>query len=344
VFGRAIGFTGVSKLKVLLIGPHRDMRHWLSVDFEAERERRSQVSQYFQAHWHNMKKLFAVLLFFAVLLSASLFFITSSWQTREILSSFVVSKLPKQYAERVVNASRVSLPEPDAITIDKSDLNRKASPDPAANASRPPLQKLLAARGFSLGQKAYLRLFKSESVLELWMLRGEKFELFESYPICSWSGQLGPKLREGDGQSPEGFYVVSKNHLNPNSKYYLAINVGYPNAFDQSLGRTGSALMIHGSCVSIGCYAMTDAGIDDIYRVVEAAMATEDVPIHIFPFRMTKANLEVHAGHKWIAFWRNLAAGDRLFQKTGLPPPAFACAQSYGFGKGSAQCTRIAPW
>jgi murein L,D-transpeptidase YafK len=290
-----------------------------------------------------MKKTIGLLFFLLALVGASLMFVMSSKQTQEIISSFLISKLPRDYAEKIVNASRVELPEEIATDVDKSDLNRKLSPQ-SAHAARPPLQQLIAAKGFSLGQKAYLRLFKSESILEVWMLRGEKFELFESYPICRWSGALGPKLREGDGQSPEGFYVVSKNHLNPKSKYYLAINIGYPNAFDQSLGRTGSALMIHGSCVSIGCYAMTDTGIDDIYRVVEAALATGDVPIHIFPFRMTKSNLAAHADNQWIGFWRNLAAGDRLFEKTGQPPPAFACAQSYRFGKGDARCTRIASW
>jgi murein L,D-transpeptidase YafK len=287
----------------------------------------------------------SILLFVLVALVGTLMmFVMSSQQTREIVSSFFISKLPRDYAEMIVNASRVDLPKQIVTKMDKSDFNTKLPSQTAAYAARPPLKQLFAAKGFSLGQKAYLRLFKSESILEVWMLRGDKFELFESYPICRWSGTLGPKLREGDGQSPEGFYVVSKNQLNPKSKYYLAINIGYPNAFDQSLGRTGSALMIHGSCVSIGCYAMTDAGIDDIYRIVEAALATDDVPIHIFPFRMTKANLEAHADNQWIGFWRNLAAGDRLFEKTGLPPPAYSCAQSYRFGKGNERCTRIASW
>jgi murein L,D-transpeptidase YafK len=208
------------------------------------------------------------------------------------------------------------------------------------------LESELHLAGLQLGQPALLRIFKQESELEIWLKRGEKFEFFKIYPICKWSGQLGPKLREGDGQAPEGFYEVTQKQLNPNSRYHLAMNIGFPNAFDVSQTRTGSALMIHGSCVSIGCYAMTDAGIEDIYKVVEQALSAgqRSVPIHIFPFRMTQNNMNSHASSAWISYWKNLAEGDALFQKTRVAPDVWSCGGQYHFGKVSESCERVAGW
>lgn len=202
----------------------------------------------------------------------------------------------------------------------------------------PPLRGLdpipIAVRlpaGFAPGQPVHIRIYKEEGVLEVWMKRGETFEPARTYAICSWSGELGPKLREGDGQSPEGFYEVGLAQLNPRSAYWRAFDLGFPNAYDKALGRTGSFLMVHGNCVSVGCYAMTDAGIDDIYRLVEAALRNgqPSVPVHIFPFRMNPANLSRHAGAEWAGFWEDLAQGERLFEETRLPPRAFACNGRY---------------
>ena len=213
-----------------------------------------------------------------------------------------------------------------------------------------PLAQRLADKGFALGQPAYLRIFKEEGLLEVWMERNGGFDLALTYPICTWSGQLGPKLKEGDGQSPEGFYLVSGNQLNPKSHYYLAINIGFPNAFDSAAGRTGSALMIHGACASIGCYAMTDAGIDDIYAIVAQALSSgqDAVPVHIFPFRMTPQRLEAAAAEPWAEFWRSLAVGDSLFKPGGQPPQAYACSAGYSFGQpGEATppgCSAVIAW
>lgn len=213
-----------------------------------------------------------------------------------------------------------------------------------------PLATRLEERGFAAGQPVLLRLFKQENLLELWMRRGDRFELAMSFPICTWSGKLGPKLKEGDGQSPEGFYLVSARQLNPGSAYHRALNIGFPNAYDVALGRTGSFLMIHGSCVSVGCYAMTDAGIDDIYTAVELALqrGQEAVPVQIFPFRMTDQNIAAHRDSPWSDFWQNLAEGDRLFTASGQPPRAFACANRYGFtaegDAAPAACTPITAW
>lgn len=199
----------------------------------------------------------------------------------------------------------------------------------------PALDELLAQKGLRKGDEVFIRIFKREGVLETWMRgRGDaRFRLLKTWPICAWSGTLGPKLKEGDRQSPEGFYSVSLSSLNPNSRYHLSFNLGFPNAYDRAHGRTGSFLMVHGACVSIGCYAMTDAGIEEIYTLVEAALRNGQnrVPVHIFPFRMTPANMAAHAGHRWFDFWRNLKEGYDLFEATHVPPQVHVRNARYVF-------------
>ncbi len=207
----------------------------------------------------------------------------------------------------------------------------------------------LAAAGFGLGDEAYVRIFKREHLLEVWMRgTGGRFQLFRSYPICTYSGGLGPKLAEGDRQAPEGFYRVSRKQLNPNSRHHLAFNIGFPNALDRELGRTGSFLMVHGGCSSVGCYAMTDAQIDEIYAVLEAALdnGQREVDVAIFPFRMTETALQAAAGSEWTPFWHNLKQGFDLFEQHGAPPEVAACDGSYVFGDEArgAGCTPITGW
>jgi len=203
--------------------------------------------------------------------------------------------------------------------------------------------------GFHMGDAAYVRIFKREHLLELWMQGAAgRFELFRSYPICKYSGGLGPKLAEGDRQAPEGFYRVAKAQLNPNSRHHLAFNIGFPNALDQELGRTGSFLMVHGGCTSIGCYAMTDAQIDEIYAVIEAALdnGQREVDVSIFPFRMTETALQATARNAWSPFWHNLKQGFDLFEREGAPPKVAACEGSYVFGGDAVGpgCKPITGW
>jgi murein L,D-transpeptidase YafK len=151
----------------------------------------------------------------------------------------------------------------------------------------------------------------------LWMQNDKGWRLFRSYPICRFSGQLGPKLQQGDRQAPEGFYQVARGQLNPNSRHHLSFNLGFPNAFDRAHGRTGSYLMVHGGCSSIGCYAMTDPAVDDIYRLVAAALGNGQatVDVHAFPFRMSSGNMARHAKSRWIDFWNDLKPAYDLFEK-----------------------------
>ena len=129
----------------------------------------------------------------------------------------------------------------------------------------------LAALRRRHGAPVFIRIFKREFELEVWLRKGDRFHLFATYPVCRWSGRLGPKLDEGDGQSPEGFYTVDRGALNPASRWHRSFNLGFPNVLDRAHGRTGSLLMVHGGCSSVGCFAMTDPGVDEIWRLVQAA-------------------------------------------------------------------------
>jgi murein L,D-transpeptidase YafK len=193
------------------------------------------------------------------------------------------------------------------------------------------LDKRLAALGVELGAPVFIRIFKLEFELELWMKRGDRFERFAIYPICRWSGGLGPKLREGDWQAPEGFYTVDAKALNPHSRWHRAFNLGFPNAFDRTHERTGSYLMVHGGCSSIGCFAMTDAVIDEIWRLVSAALkrGQRRFHVHIFPFRMTEEGLAQRRHALWAAFWRELKPGYDAFEATRLPPRISVCRGRY---------------
>ncbi|MBU6235605.1 MAG: murein L,D-transpeptidase, partial [Alphaproteobacteria bacterium] len=219
--------------------------------------------------------------------------------------------------------------------------------------NRPALKELLKTRGFEIGAPVYLRIFKFEGVVEVWMQRKSQYDLFEVYPICVNSGALGPKLKEGDGQAPEGFYEINKKQLNPNSKYHLALNMGYPNAYDREHGRTGAHLMIHGACASIGCYAMTDENIDEVYGLVKAALdnGQESVPVHAFPFRMSREALAKHKDSKWIDFWvSELLPVYDLFDVTRKPPQLMTCEGIYQIRDGVSQddmpqgCQAITAW
>ena len=203
----------------------------------------------------------------------------------------------------------------------------------------------LQAQNLSLGAPVFLRIFKREFELEVWLKRGDRFERFATYPICMWSGALGPKLREGDSQAPEGFYTVDKTALNPNSNYHRSFNLGFPNAYDRAHGRTGSLLMVHGDCRSSGCYAMTDAVISEIWALVTAALdgGQQRFQVQVFPFRMTESNLKWHAMAPYTPFWRQLKAGHDAFAAGHVPPDVSVCRGDYVFRAPSGDRDGSAP-
>ena len=195
------------------------------------------------------------------------------------------------------------------------------------------LNDRLSTAGVALGAPIFIRIFKREFELEVWLKRGERFERLDVYPICYWSGRLGPKIKEGDRQAPEGFYTVDALALNPNSHWHRSFNLGFPNAFDRAHGRTGSFLMVHGGCSSVGCYAMTDPVIDEIWRLVTAALSggQKRFHVHVFPFRMTpEAMAAAPAQADGADELRNaLRAGYEAFEATRQVPDVLVCDRKY---------------
>jgi murein L,D-transpeptidase YafK len=192
----------------------------------------------------------------------------------------------------------------------------------------------LKVAGLTLGSPVFLRIMKEDNEMEVWLKSDTtSYKHWQTFPIARWSGTLGPKLAEGDGQAPEGVYDITRARLHPGSKYHLAFNIGYPNAFDRAHDRTGSLIMIHGSNVSIGCFAMTDPVIEDLYLIVDAAIAKgqTSVPVHSFPFRMTDARLAAAKAEasEWLSFWEDLSVIWQAFEKTHIPPAVIVSDQRY---------------
>ncbi|MGO9769432.1 MAG: L,D-transpeptidase family protein [Roseiarcus sp.] len=194
-----------------------------------------------------------------------------------------------------------------------------------------------------------IRTYKQEAELEIWKMKSDgQYALLKSYPMCRWSGQLGPKTREGDRQVPEGFYTIAPGQMNPNSHYYLSFNVGYPNAYDRALGRTGGAIMVHGVCSSAGCFSMTDAQIGEIYAIAREAFngGQRAIQMQSYPFRMTPENLAKHRLDPNMAFWKELKTGADHFEVTKSEPSVLVCGKHYVFGAsadGEVEATQPCP-
>ena len=191
---------------------------------------------------------------------------------------------------------------------------------------------LLGKKDMTASAPIFIRIFKAESELEVWKQRADgRFHHFKTYPICHWSGDLGPKLSQGDKQSPEGFYTVNRHQMNPNSQFHLSFDLGYPNAFDRAHGRTGNFLMVHGKCKSAGCYAMTDGLMEEIYALAREAFAggQQAFHVHAFPFRMTDSNMARFKGNRNARFWRTLKEGYDYFEVSRQVPNVEICAKRY---------------
>lgn len=206
-----------------------------------------------------------------------------------------------------------------------------------AKANQPVPPKLLAAmaeKDMDLQSPILVRLFKQEAELEVWkQTRSGQFALLKTYPICRWSGDLGPKVREGDRQAPEGFYSINPGQMNPQSAYYLSFNTGYPNAFDKALGRTGSQLMVHGDCSSRGCYAMTDEQIAEIYSLGRESFfgGHKAFQLQAYPFKMTPVNMAKHRNNPNMPFWKMIKEGYDHFEVTRQEPKVDFCEKKYVF-------------
>jgi murein L,D-transpeptidase YafK len=206
-----------------------------------------------------------------------------------------------------------------------------------AKANKPIPEKLIAEmqqKDMDPQSPILVRLFKQEAELEVWKQdRSGQFALLKTYPICRWSGDLGPKVKEGDRQAPEGFYEITPGQMNPQSAYYLSFNTGYPNAYDRSLGHTGSELMVHGDCSSRGCYAMTDEQISEIYTLGRESFfgGQRGFQFQAYPFRMTPINLARHRNNPNMPFWKMIKEGSDHFEVTHQEPKVEFCEKKYVF-------------
>ena len=206
---------------------------------------------------------------------------------------------------------------------------------------------LMANKGTDAHEPVLIRTYKKEAEFEIWKRRKAdgKYTLLKTYPMCRWSGQLGPKVREGDRQVPEGFYAISPGQMNPNSNYYLSFNVGYPNAYDRALGRTGGMIMVHGDCSSAGCFSMTDNQIAEIYAIAREGFGggQREIQLQSYPFRMTAENLAKHRLDPNMAFWKQLKEGSDHFEVTKLEPKVNVCGRRYVFDASAPNGGRIDP-
>ncbi|MDE2363088.1 MAG: murein L,D-transpeptidase [Hyphomicrobiales bacterium] len=205
---------------------------------------------------------------------------------------------------------------------------------------------LMNAKGTDAHKPILIRAYKKEAELEIWKMKADgRYTLLKTYPMCRWSGQLGPKVREGDRQVPEGFYAITPGQMNPNSNWYLSFNVGYPNTLDRALGHTGGSIMVHGACSSAGCFSMTDNQIAEIYAVAREAFGggQREIQMESFPFRMTAENLAKHRLDPNMPFWRQLKEGSDHFEVTKREPTVGVCGRHYVFDEQPANGGRLDP-
>jgi murein L,D-transpeptidase YafK len=209
----------------------------------------------------------------------------------------------------------------------------------------PATMALMTSKGMSQTDPILMRAYKKESEIEVWKRGSDgRYALLKTYPMCRWSGQLGPKTREGDRQAPEGFYTVTPAQMNPNSNFHLSFDLGYPNAYDRTHDRTGAHLMVHGSCSSSGCFAMTDDAISEVYALARESFASgqRSFQFQSFPFRMTAENLARHRLDPNIAFWRNLKEGSDYFELAKQEPQVSVASGQYAFGGDASVMAAIA--
>jgi len=187
------------------------------------------------------------------------------------------------------------------------------SPTPIADHSLP--SKVVSVATVAKDAPILLRIFKEEHQIELWRQDSlGEYVLTKTYTICKFSGHLGPKLRRGDRQAPEGFYQLTPQQL----RHQHRMDIGYPNVFDKANGRTGDNIQIHGHCGSIGCFAITNNPAIELYNNVRKAFhaGQKVIQIQAYPFKMTNENLEKNKNDENYIFWLTLKQGYDKFQST----------------------------
>ena len=207
------------------------------------------------------------------------------------------------------------------------------SPSSIAAVKEGLLTEEFAARGLKLGSPVFLRVYKQSSKMEVWVAQGPRYALFKTYRICRWSGGLGPKMFEGDRQSPEGLYHITAEDLIVNPRWHRAMNINYPNRFDVVNGRGGSGILIHGKCGSVGCFAIQDNNVEEVYDAVRAALQNGQVsiPVLALPFSFATYAPAVEDTLRLNEFWSDLRRADILFNRDRVPPTAWVCDGRYYF-------------
>ncbi|SFV56284.1 probable exported protein STY0357 [hydrothermal vent metagenome] len=279
-----------------------------------------------------MKKVFLlfIILFIGILSDISMEFkdIIVPKVQKEIIEP-ILAIFPKKEVEKVVRVEKVEENKIIKIIRDKKEKINLSHIKPIIDTQIKPLCPLnrdvnecLPIDNMKIGNHIFIRIFKLSAELEVWIKDEDYYQLLKIYPICKQSGNLGPKLKEGDLQGVEGFYQITEKSLNPNSKYNLSFNLGYPNKYDKIHKRTGSALMVHGGCKSVGCYAIGDDYIEELYGLLEDTFDSgqKRIDINIFPFRMSDKIMLEYSDNEWYNFWGNLKEGYDYFEETGVPP------------------------
>ncbi|MFD2584056.1 murein L,D-transpeptidase family protein [Pedobacter vanadiisoli] len=190
------------------------------------------------------------------------------------------------------------------------------------------LRKFVQADGFGDRFSMLINAYKSEGKLEVWLKADadKDYKLFRTYDFCAHSGTLGPKVIEGDGQTPEGFYYI--NVFNPMSNFHLSLGINYPNTVDNARTgkdrKPGGDIYIHGNCVTVGCIPLTDEKIKEIYVLAVEARNTgqEKIPVNIYPFKMTNINMKKYITQfpAQANFWKSLQAGYLAFEQHKIQP------------------------
>ena len=209
-----------------------------------------------------------------------------------------------------------------------------AGSERASHPLSPEMVALMQKDGVAQTSPVLIRTYKKEAEFEIWKMKPDgRYTLLRTFPMCRWSGQLGPKVREGDRQVPEGFYRITPGQMNPTSAYYLSFNVGYPNAYDRAWGHGGGSIFVHRACSSAGCFSMTDAQIDQIYAVAREAFngGQQAIQMQSYPFRMTPENMARYRADPNIAFWRQLKEGADNFEIAKQDVSVGVCARHYVF-------------
>ncbi len=234
-----------------------------------------------------------------------------SHEPRTATGTHLTTRAPRPFALVLGLASAVLAP---ALAC-RAELPAKAlAPIPPATVA------LMAAKNTTPAAPLVLRSYKKEAEIEVWKQNGDgRFVYVKTFPICRWSGQLGPKHHAGDRQTPEGFYPVAPRQMNPNSHYYLSFDTGFPNAYDRAHGASGSAVMVHGTCSSMGCFAMTDRAVGEIYAIARDALhgGQPAFQLQAYPFHMSARNMALYRNDPNIDFWRQLKEGSDRFESTG---------------------------